>query len=133
MGIRNRVEASGATIVVIGSSTPEQAKDFAEQFKFEGELYVDTTLETYKAFQLDRGFFRTLGLSSISRGFTAMKSGSHQGLSAGDLWQQGGVFIMGPGKQILYQHRDEFAGDHADLEAVVRECQTQGETGTPLN
>ena len=50
----------------------------------------------------------------------AMKKGFRQGRSAGDLWQQGGLFVIGPGPQLDFQHRNRVAGDHADLNAVLK-------------
>ncbi|MEZ4567852.1 MAG: peroxiredoxin-like family protein [Desulfobacterales bacterium] len=80
-----------------------------ESFSFTGEMYVDPSLKTYKAFRLVRGVGRTLGPSSILRGFSAMKKGFRQGKSAGDLWQQGGMFVIDagsqPGDQMLFAHR----------------------------
>jgi hypothetical protein len=122
MEIKNEVEASGAKIVMIGSGTPEQAKKFATNFKIEIPIYVDPSLQTYKAFLLKRGFFKTLGWKSLMTGLSTLKSGFRQGLNAGDLWQQGGVFVMGPGKQILYQHVEEYAGEPLDKDAVLQAC-----------
>lgn len=122
MDMKNKLDAEGISVIIIGSGTPEQAKTFAEKFSFTGELFVDEELKTYQAFDLERGFFKTLGLQSIGKGFKAMGQGFHQGLSAGDLWQQGGIFVMGPGNKIVFQHVDRFAGDHADPAEVVQAC-----------
>lgn len=109
-------------IVAIGSGTCKQAKSFLEKFKFDGEMYVDPSLRSFKAFRLERGFFRTLGPKSLLRGLGAMKKGFRQGRNAGDLWQQGGMFVVGPGNQILYQHRNSGAGDHGNPEAAMNAC-----------
>ena len=120
MGIKARLDAAGAGLVMIGSGNPEQAKEFIASFSVEGEMYVDPGLKTYKAFKLVRGLWRTLGPASIGRGLTAMKKGFRQGSNAGDLWQQGGIFVIGPGNQMLFAHRNQAAGDHADLNAVLK-------------
>ena len=121
MAVKDQLDNAGvAAIVAIGSGSPEQAKEFVASFSFEGEMYVDPGLKTYKAFKLVRGFLRTLGPSSIVRGMTAMKNGFRQGKNAGDLWQQGGMFVIGPGNQMLFAHRNQAAGDHADLNAVIK-------------
>lgn len=120
--MKKQLEGTGVEIVVIGSSTPAQAKTFAKNFGFTGEIYVNEDLSAYKAFDLKRGFFRTLGIRSISRGFKVMGQGFRQGRHAGDLWQQGGIFVMGPGNRVAFQHVDRFAGDHADTATVVQSC-----------
>jgi len=122
MDMKKTLDGMGIPVIVIGSSTPKQAKEFSEKFAFTGDVYVNEDLTAYQAFELERGFFKTLGLCSIKSGFKAMGQGFHQGLSAGDLWQQGGLFVMGPGNRIVFQHVDQFAGDHVDPAEVVQAC-----------
>jgi len=122
MGVKDQTDKAGVALVAIGSGKPAQAKEFVALFSFDGEMYVDPSLKTYKAFKLVRGLWRTLGPASIGRGMTAMKEGFRQGKSAGDLWQQGGMFVIGPKDQMLFQHRNQAAGDHADLKAVLKAC-----------
>ncbi len=119
MDIEDKLTSAGATLVAVGSGTPEQAGKFVRKFKFKGEMYVDPGLQTYKAFNLVRGLLRTLGPSALLRGAAAIKKGFRQGRSAGDLWQQGGLFVIGPGRRLDFQHRNRVAGDHADLTAVL--------------
>jgi len=122
MEVKDQLDNAGVSIVSIGSGNPEQAKEFIASFLFDGEMYVDPGLKTYKAFKLNRGVVRTLGPSSIVRGFSTIKKGFRQGKNAGDLWQQGGMFVIGPGDEMLFQHRNQAAGDHADLNAVLKAC-----------
>ena len=122
MTVKDRLDEMGVALVAVGSGTPEQARAFIDKFGFTGEMYLDPSLKTYKAFGLKRGFWRTLGPSSIGRGLKAMTRGFHQGRSAGDLWQQGGLFVLGPGHQVLFIHRNDAAGKQADLEAVLKAC-----------
>lgn len=124
MEIKDRLAAAGVTVVAIGSGTPKQARVFVGKSKFVGEMYVDQDLRSYGAFNLVRGFLRTLGPASLWRGLAAMKKGFHQGRTEGDLWQQGGVFILGPGRQMIFQHRNRVAGDHADPAAVLKAALT---------
>ncbi len=123
--LQEKLTDKGVSVVVIGSGTPEQARSFRENFDYTGEMYVDEDLDAYNAFELERGFFKTLGFRSIAKGFTALGQGFRQGLHAGDLWQQGGLFVMGPGNRIVFQHVDRFAGDHADPADVIAACSTE--------
>lgn len=122
MEIKDELSAEGVALVAIGSGTPEQARTFVDHFGFTGEMYVDPDLDAYQAFDLEKGFWKTLGPASISRGLKVMKQGFHQGRSAGALWQQGGVFVVGPGPQMAFKHRDMKAGFHADPGDVVAAC-----------
>ena len=119
MKIKPVLDQSAIGLVAIGSGSPASAREFLQEFQFGGEMYVDPTLETYRAFKLKRGFFKTLGPTSVLKGLGAMKNGFRQGSPAGDLWQQGGLFVIGPGEHITFVHRDRFAGDHADLDRVI--------------
>jgi len=125
MAVKDQLDKAGVPMAAIGSGSPDQAKEFVASFSFEGEMYVDPGLKTYKAFKLVRGLWRTLGPSSIGRGLTAMKNGFRQGKNAGDLWQQGGMFVIGPGQYMYFAHRNQAAGDHADLDAVLKACRAE--------
>ena len=46
---RDKFEAAGARLVVIGQGTPEQARHFLESHKLEIPIYVDKGRESYKA------------------------------------------------------------------------------------
>jgi hypothetical protein len=119
MDIKVKLDAAGIPLVAIGSGSPEGARHFVKKLHFTGEMYINQDLSAYKAFRLQRGLLKTLGPASLIHGIQAMRKGFRQGLTDGDLWQQGGVFVMGPGNELLFQHRNKFAGDHADLDAVL--------------
>ncbi len=113
------LDRAGISIVAIGSGTPDQAKGFLEKSDFAGELYVSPDRAAYRSFGLVRGRFRTLGPASILRAVRALASGFRQGSQAGDNWQQGGLFLLGPGDRVRFVHRDRFAGDQAKMENVL--------------
>jgi hypothetical protein len=120
MDIKEELDAMKVALVSIGSGTPEDGRYFVEKFSYHGEMYLDPELNAYKVFNLKRGFWRTLGPSPLVRGFKAIKQGFRQGRSAGDLWQQGGIFVIGPGNKLLFEHINSMAGDEADLNDVLR-------------
>ncbi len=119
MVIKGRLEASGVALIAIGSGSPEGARRFMDTLGFSADMYVNPDLSAYRAFRLERGIWKTLGPASLVRGIRAMMQGFRQGRPDGDLWQQGGVFVLGPGETLLFQHRNTSAGDHADLNAVL--------------
>ncbi len=118
-GVKGRLDGAGVALVAVGSGSTDGARRFAEKLPFAGEMYVNWDLSAYRAFRLERGLWKTLGPASVLRGIRAMMDGFRQGRTDGDLWQQGGVFVLGPGEKILFEHRNAFAGDHADLGAVI--------------
>ena len=119
MDIKGKLDAAGIPLVAIGSGSPGGARHFIEKLHFTGEMYVNQDLSAYRAFKLERGFWKTLGPASLIRGIQAMREGFRQGRMDGDNWQQGGIFVMGPGNKLIFQHRNKFAGDHADLGSAL--------------
>lgn len=119
MAIKPGLDAAGVALAAVGSGSARSAAAFVRAFDFRGEMYLDEGLKAYAAFGLHRGVAKTLGLASLRKGLAALKEGFRQGPSQGDLWQQGGVFVLGPGDRVHFAHRDRFAGDLADPEAVL--------------
>ncbi|MBS3756947.1 MAG: AhpC/TSA family protein [Desulfobacterales bacterium] len=119
MAVKDQLDKAGISLVAVGSGSPDQAQDFVAKFAFTAEIYVSMDLAAYRAFKLVRGIGRTLGPASILRGIGAIKNGFRQSSTAGDHWQQGGIFLIGPGDRLLFEHRDQFAGDHADLDQIL--------------
>ena len=128
MGVKDQLDQHGITLVAIGSGSTDQAVSFVNAFGFTGEMYTSRDLAAYRAFRLVRGVWQSLGPASIYRGFQAMKNGFRQGPAAGDPWQQGGAFLLGPGERLRFAHRDRFAGDHADLGALLAAARQSAET-----
>jgi len=119
MGIRERLVASGVSLVAVGSGSPPGAKRFMEDLGFDVEMYLSRNLSAYRAFGLRGGIWETLGPSTVVRAVRAMMAGFRQGTTDGDLWQQGGVFVLGPGELLLFEHRNASAGDHVDTQSLL--------------
>ena len=104
---------------MIGSGTPEQAKRFAEEERFDGTMVTDPTLEAYNRAGMKRGMLRTFSPGSALSAFRAFGSGHRQKAAAGDLWQQGGVIVVANGRELLH-HAASAAGDPTDFQGIVR-------------
>ena len=52
------------------------------------------------------------GIGAVARGFRQVGR-------QGDIVQQGGTFVLGPGDRVRYEWRDRYAGDNANLDEVV--------------
>ncbi len=121
MGMREQLDQAGVALVAVGSGSSDHARSFSGSTGFDGEMYVSRDLAAYRAFRLVRGVWRSIGPGSVYRGVNALKRGFRQGPTQGDPWQQGGVFLIGPGERLGFAHRDRYAGDHAAPEAVLSE------------
>jgi hypothetical protein len=110
--------------MVVGPAKPEHVAGFRRVTGYAGPLFVDPSLRTFKTAGLVRGWARTCHPRAVLKGVRAMAQGFRQGTRKGDVIQQGGTFVLGPGDQVRYEWRDRFAGDSADLDEVVRALPT---------
>ncbi|XP_078159442.1 thioredoxin superfamily protein [Carex rostrata] len=127
------MSSAGAALALIGPGTVEQARVFAEQTKFKGEIYADPNHSSYDALEFAYGVSKTFTPSAGLKIIQSYMEGYRQdwGLSfqkettTRGGWQQGGVLVAGPGvTNILYIHKDKEAGDDPDIEDVLRACCT---------
>lgn len=120
--LRDHVEeirSKGAELVVVGNGSAEQAARFAEERKLDFPLLTDPGRRVYKAAGLRRGLGATFNPSALKSAARAMGAGHRQGTVQGDAWQQGGAFVIAPGGEILFAHRDRSGGDHPDPRDLV--------------
>eukprot|EP00051_Salpingoeca_urceolata_P013808 m.174762 g.174762 ORF g.174762 m.174762 type:complete len:604 (-) comp17904_c1_seq1:49-1860(-) len=123
------------TLVGIASGTREQIEAFRERTHRHGELYVvreRDALKQYVAYEL----FRVLRLKTREQFFgpaTVAKAeqAAAQGFTdvphlagatdewAGNTFQLGGVFVLGPGNTCSYSFRSAYAGDHPNIDDVL--------------
>ncbi|CAJ1895464.1 unnamed protein product [Sphenostylis stenocarpa] len=125
------MDASGVALVLIGPGSIDQAKSFAEQSKFQGEIYADPTHSSYEALQFVSGVLTTFtpnaGLKIIQLYMEGYRqdwklSFEKDTVSRGG-WKQGGIIVAGPGKNnILYLHKDKEAGDDPEIEDILKAC-----------
>ncbi|XP_055886644.1 peroxiredoxin-like 2C isoform X3 [Biomphalaria glabrata] len=120
---------AGVRLVVIGPAQPKHIKQaFKKLTGLSYSLYVDPEREVYKALgcqdkiataavenskHIKSGFVTGM-LSSVWR---AMTSGDKE--FQGDIQQQGGAFIFGPGDVCHFSHIDQNAADHCPLNDIL--------------
>ncbi|KAK4281434.1 hypothetical protein QN277_012928 [Acacia crassicarpa] len=127
------MDASGVALVLIGPGSIDQAKAFAEQTKFQGEIYADPSHASYEAFNFVSGVLTTFtpnaGLKIIQLYMEGYRqdwklSFEKDTVTRGG-WKQGGTIVAGPGKSnISYIHKDKEAGDDPDIEDILKVCCT---------
>jgi peroxiredoxin len=119
---RERFEAAGARLVVIGQGTPAQAAHFRDSDKLDLPMYVDKGRESYKAAGTKVGTVsELLGPRVIAKGAMASRrDGVVQGRTVGHPAQLGGVMVVKPGNQIVYAHLADDAGDNPANEEVLK-------------
>jgi hypothetical protein len=112
-------------VVVIGCAGHSDIKGFRRETKYTQELYCDPERKLYKAFELKATLSSTSGhsehvrsgmfggtMNSVWRGLKSMRA-------QGNVFQQGGSFVVAPGGEVLYQHRDDHPLDHSPINALL--------------
>jgi len=114
-------------LVVIGNGDANSAKQFKENFSFQGEIYLDPKLDAYKSFKLQRGVWRTFKITKETRKMMldiVSKKISMDKLQ-GDAFQQGGTFVIGPGDKLLFSYLNDHTGDHANVKDAINAGRSQ--------
>lgn len=120
--IRPLLAKKDVSLIAIGNGNVRMANGFVEETKFEGELYTDPELHSYKALN----FKKSSGLSVIfsaamwKKAYQAFKKGFRQTKTQGDGSQLGGVLIVEPEDHVLFTHSESYAGDHASVESILK-------------
>jgi hypothetical protein len=113
------IRRRGAELVIVGNGRPEHAIDFRDTENVECPLYVDPELRAYAAAGLKRGLSSSLAPGVILRGVQALREGKRQGVTQGDPWQQGGVFVIRADQKVTLAHVSKEAGDHPSIETTL--------------
>ncbi|XP_076945070.1 thioredoxin-like protein AAED1, chloroplastic [Bidens hawaiensis] len=127
---KDKMDASGVALVLIGPGGVDQARTFYEQTKFKGEVYADTSYASYKALNFVSGVTATFTPTSTLKIIEAYMEGYRQDWAIsfekdtrGGWWKQGGIMVAGPGiSNISYIHKDKEAGDDPDVEEILEAC-----------
>ncbi len=105
-------------VAVVAPAKPEHIPAFREATKYPGLLLVDPSLRSFRTAGLVRGWARTYHPLAVVKAIAALARGFRQAGRQGDVVQQGGMFVLGPGDRVRFEWRDRYAGDSADLDAV---------------
>ena len=114
------IERRSATLVVVGPARPEHIAGFRAVTSYKGLLFVDPSLRAFRTAGLVHGWASTYHPLAVLKGVRAVAQGFRQGTRQGDVVQQGGTFVLGPGDRVRYEWRDRYAGDNPDLDEVVK-------------
>eukprot|EP00244_Chara_vulgaris_P003984 TRINITY_DN1767_c2_g1_i1.p1 TRINITY_DN1767_c2_g1~~TRINITY_DN1767_c2_g1_i1.p1 ORF type:complete len:312 (+),score=42.25 TRINITY_DN1767_c2_g1_i1:291-1226(+) len=127
------IEAAGASVVLIGPGTIDQANAFSKQAKFSGEIYADPSGQVFQALGFLSGPETIFTAKALAQLITARLEGYTQDWQTSlqeetvrkGGWQQGGVLVAGPGvNRLLYLEKDMDAGHEPDLDAAVEACRS---------
>ncbi|MHB1847197.1 MAG: peroxiredoxin-like family protein [Deltaproteobacteria bacterium] len=107
-----QIHEKGAELVLVGSGAPHFISAFREDTGFQGPIYTDPSLASYRAAELNRGVVRTLGPRAAVNATRAFFRGFRQKKLQGDAFQQGGVLVIHPPAELRYRYASQVTGDH---------------------
>ena len=119
---RDKIEAAGANLAVIGQGTPAHAQDFIEANHVQGlRVLVDPTRESYKSAGTKIATFNELlGPRVVAKGTaSALRTRLPQTSTKGHPAQLGGVLIVTPDGKVPYAHLADDASDNASSEEIL--------------
>jgi hypothetical protein len=118
---REKFEAAGVRLVVIGQGRPENARDFMETLDVDLPIYVSGDRSAYKAAGTKVGTLgELLGPRSVLKGIRRSASDRVvQGRIVGHAAQLGGVLIVRPDGSIPYMHLADDASDNPPNDEVL--------------
>jgi peroxiredoxin len=114
-----QLRAEGVEMVVVGSGRDAFARAFREELSLDVLVLVDPELVAYRAAGLRRGLRGSLSPRLVPNVVRALRKGYRPRGLQGDLWQQGGVFVIAPGDRVLCSHVSKVGGDHPDPARVL--------------
>jgi len=105
---RERFDASGAAVVLVGQGDPEDAEEFLARKRVPFTCLVDPDRSLYRAYGLRRGSIRDVfGFEAVSSSLrqSLHRETIHGTLHGGSLMQMPGTFVVDAGGVLRYAHR----------------------------
>ncbi len=115
------LEALGVAVLLIGSGPPEHIDAWVMRNDLgdkHARVVTDLSLTAHRAAGLTRSFIATYGPRAVVEFVRALSRGHRPRPTDGDLFQQGGAFLIADG-QIVWAQTNRSLGDHADPSDAV--------------
>lgn len=120
-GVRDELAKKNAHLVVIGNGQPPHVRMFRKATTFDGALYTDPELVTFKAATWNPGsIFTTFDPRTIWAAIKTLFKGFFQGSTQGDKFQLGGVLVVRPSGEVVYRYGSRYAGDHPSTAEILK-------------
>jgi hypothetical protein len=118
---REKFEADGAKLVLIGQLTPRHAAHFRRGQGIELTVLADEKRDSYRAVGAKMGSVGELiGPKVVARGaLTTLRTGKLQSRTIGSPSQLGGAIVVAPDGTIVWSHMASDASDNAPPEEIL--------------
>ena len=118
---RDKFEAGGLDLVLIGQLTPRHAAHFRRRQKIEVPVLADEDRRSYKAAGAKVGSLGDLlGPKVVAKGaLTSLRTKQVQGKTLGHPAQLGGAMVIAPPNEIVFSRMAKDASDNASPEEIL--------------
>lgn len=131
-GIKPQLDAHGVGLVGVGFEELGVQK-FVDGKYFDGDLYIDQELATYKALGMQRAgkmssvkqllFSKEMSKSVAHANALGVKDFDYKG----DGFQQGGTYVLEKGGKVLFQHIQNSLASHPELNDILKSLNIESE------
>lgn len=114
------------SVGLIGNGQVEQVDEFRNEMNWNGWLFTDPQRTTYRRMGFEKGVGVTFTARGLGKVINSVKEGNKQSWlrMPTDPFQQGGAVIVDKHGFVCELHRDEYAGDHMDVDKLYqRTCE----------
>jgi AhpC/TSA antioxidant enzyme len=118
---REKFDASGAKLVLIGQLTPRHAAHFRRRQGIEAPVLADEKRDSYQAAGAKMGSAGDLiGPKVVAKGvLTSLRTGKTQTRVIGDAAQLGGAMVIARGGTVVWSRMAEDASDNSSPEEIL--------------
>lgn len=106
-------------VFVIGHGTPKDIEWFYSKNETSLEIFVASNRDAYRVTEMISSIKHFLSFRTIGFMKKAHHDGFRQTSLKGNPWQLGGVLMISVAGQLMYQHRSQQPGDHADINDIL--------------
>jgi peroxiredoxin len=118
----DEIDRAGVHVVLVGNGTPDQMAAFRERHALADkkvDLVTDPDLNAYRALQLERSIWSTIGPRSMLEHLRLWGTGLRGHRVAGDVTQQGGAILVDGAGIVRLTRRSHSIGDHVTASDLV--------------
>ncbi len=122
----DQFKAKQSRLAVIGPGESVHLPEFRKITGFGSDLFADPSREAYQALGFSSGIGKLLGLKPLRSALSAIKAGIRPGTLQGSALQLGGAAVIGPGNELRFLFREQQAGDHPPVSALLEAVSAGG-------
>jgi hypothetical protein len=117
------------TVAIVTMGKPDEAGAFCRRARLPFLCLSDPARSAYRAYGLRRGTLgEVMGPEPLLGYVRAAAKGHVVGMPVGDVYQLGGVFVIGTDGGVRYAHYARHAGDHPLPGEIARAAARAGES-----